>query len=100
MRDTEIHLPTGVTCQRVEQVIDEAIAQRGLQVTLRGSLKKYPGSIHWHLKNGRASGTLEITLWPERQRAWFTIQDGRVAPWLDGEIERLAELIRQRLGGG
>ena len=67
-------------------MIDQALAQVGLNTTLRDGLKKFPGCIHWHAKNGGQPGTLEITLWPQQQRAWFTIQDGRAAGWIDAKL--------------
>jgi dihydroxyacetone kinase-like protein len=35
-----------------------------LRVTLKGTLKKYPGCIHWHLKREGERGTLEMTWSP------------------------------------
>jgi hypothetical protein len=100
MRNIEICLPPEVDCGALERIIDEAIAQSGLRTVLRGSLKKFPGCIHWHVKQGGQSGTLEITLWPQQHRAWFTIQSGRAAPWIEAEIDRLADLLQDRLRGG
>lgn len=97
MRDVEIPLPSAAPLDRIAQVFDETIEQSGLLVTLRGTLKKFPGSTHWHLKRGRESGTLEVTLWPEQRRAWFTEQHGRVAPWIDAEIVRLGDEMRRVL---
>ena len=98
MRDIEIRLPPDVDCDELSRVIDEAIAQVGLSTTLRDRLKKFPGCIHWHAKNGRQSGTLEITLWPEKRRAWFTVQDGRTADWIDAKLKVIQEVICQQLG--
>ena len=99
MRDTEIPLPAKIDCEKLVPVIDEAIAERGLRVSLRDSLKKFPGCIHWHVKKGRTSGTLEITVWPEEHRAWFTVQSGRAADWLNDEMKQLGEMLHLRLGG-
>ena len=97
MQNIDIPLPTTLDNKTIETFIDAAIAQCGLGITLRDTLKKYPGSIHWHLKLGRKSGILEVTLWPEQHRAWFSVQSGRRAPWIADEISRLDELIRLRL---
>lgn len=99
LRDIEIPLPADLDCITFERIIEEAVAESGLQVSLRGSLKKFPGCIHWHLKKGRTPGTLEITWWPQQRRAWFTVQSGRTAPWITGEIARLGKMIRVRLRG-
>ncbi len=99
MREIELLLPTEVDDPAVERLIDEAIAQSGLQVSLRGTLKKYPGCVHWHVKSHGEPGTLEITFWPGQHRAWFAIQNGRRAAWIEGAIERLGELLQQRWNG-
>ena len=97
MENVAIPLPRHVEGDTVAQVIDDALAESGLTVTLRDSLKKYPGCVHWHAKNGRASGTLEITLWPQERRAWFTVQDGRKAPWIEEKLSSLSADLVQRL---
>lgn len=93
----EIHLPSNVSSDEIARVIDDAIGLANLRITLRDSLKKFPGCIHWHAKNGRESGTLEVTLWPQEHRAWFVIQSGRSAPWIDEKIKVMLELIVRRL---
>ena len=97
MRDSEIPLAPDVDCRVVEQAIDHAISAVRLTTTLRGSLKKYEGCIHRHVKNGRASGTLEVTLWPQELKAWFTIQKGRRAPWIEGKMKLVREAIQEHL---
>ena len=78
----------------IERSIDLAIAQSGLNVTLRASLRKFPGSVHWHVKRGKESGTLEITFWPQEHRAWFTIQAGRKGEWIEGALTSIMAAIR------
>jgi len=94
----EIPLTSPATCARIERSIDQAIADVGLNVTLRTSLRKFPGSVHWHVKHGRESGTLEITFWPLERRAWFTIQSGRRADWIEQQQNLLLQAIRRRIG--
>ena len=98
MRNIEILVPESARDGRVLRVIDLAVAQAGLTVTLRGSLKNFDGCTHWHAKLGRQRGTLEVTYWPHERRAWFTIQDGRVAPWIEGKMLELAAVIGKQLG--
>lgn len=69
--------------------VDRCFAEAGLQVTLRGSLGKYPGCTHWHLKRGRERGTLEFTLLADGSLAWFSIQGGRTGEWLEEAIAQL-----------
>ena len=75
------------------ELIDAAIARHGLITTMKGTLKSYPGSTHWHCKLGREKGTLEITLWPAKQRAWFKIQAGRRAPWIDEIVPKIKQTL-------
>jgi ribosomal protein S18 acetylase RimI-like enzyme len=82
----------------VERAIDTAIADIGLEIVLRGTLKKFPGCMHWHVKRGRNSGTLEITFWPLENRAWFSIQDRRKAEWIDEAMGGLMDAIHRRIG--
>jgi hypothetical protein len=97
LRTVEIRLPAYVDCGDVERAIDQALVDVGLHITLRGTLKKFPGCVHWHAKRGRERGTLEITLWPPMGRAWFTIQSGRTADWIDEKLQSLGATIQQRL---
>jgi hypothetical protein len=86
----EVEIPLASSSDRqFERSIDRAIVKAGLRVTLRGSLGKFPGSIHWHVKNGKKSGTLEITFWPQQHRAWFSIQDARRAEWIDDGLNEI-----------
>jgi hypothetical protein len=97
LQHIEIPLPPDIDLVVVERAIDALIADRGLQVALRGSLKKHPGCIHWHVKQAQMPGTLEITVWPAQHRAWFSVQRGRRAAWIDGEIARLQSSIKTHL---
>jgi hypothetical protein len=97
LRNIEIILPAVAGDAKVEQAIDQAVAEAGLAVTLRDTLKAFPGCIHWHVKNGRESGTLEITFWPQERRAWFSVQSGRAAAWIDEKMNVLGEAIQKRL---
>jgi hypothetical protein len=97
MREIQIPITHDADPRAIERAIDQAIADSGLNVTLRASLRKFPGCVHWHVKHACDAGTLEITFWPAGQRAWFTIQDGRRADWIDGQAPLLADAIRGRL---
>jgi hypothetical protein len=93
----KIPLPPNADCVAVATIIEESIADVGLTVTMLGSLKKFPGCVHWHVKQGREAGTLEITLWPREQKAWFSIQAGRAAAWIEEKRWQLAARIQERL---
>jgi hypothetical protein len=95
VREIEIPLALNADYRDVQQAIERAIGGCGLRVSLRCSLEKFPGCIHWHLKKGSEPGTLEITLWPKERRAWFTIQNGRRADWIEGKLNA----FRKAIGG-
>jgi hypothetical protein len=89
MREVEINLADINNVSRAIARVDAAIVESGLVVTSRGTLVSYPGCTHWHVKRGRETGTLEITVWPARKRAWFKVASNRAAGWIDGAIEEL-----------
>ena len=97
MIDVDIPLPVDVECSVVEKAIDETIPALGLTTTMRDTVKKYPGCVHWHVKYGRRPGTLELTLWPQQQRVWFSVQSGRTVPWIEGKMQAMHEAIQERL---
>src|SRR5687767_346735 len=74
--------------------VAEESARMGLTISNDGKLSSYPASRHWHLKNGRRAGTLEITLWPARNRLWVTYHANRVG---DGWVPESALLLAQAL---
>ena len=98
MQVVEIELPPRVNLSKVEKSIDETLAAVGLQVSLRGTLKKFPGCIHWHLKSPGMLGTLELTLWPQQHRAWISIQSGRAADWITETLPEIQKLLEAKDG--
>ena len=93
MREIELPLPSNHNRREAQRAIDAAARECRLTITLRGTLAKFPGCIHWHLKNGRERGTMEITFWPKERRAWFSIQSGRRAPWIVPMTGKLRESV-------
>jgi hypothetical protein len=66
-------------------------------VTLCGTLKQYPGCVHWHLKHGADKGTLEITLWRAQRRVWFKVSSNRSAKWIELTMNNLKACIESAL---
>jgi hypothetical protein len=97
--ETIIHVPERITPAKIGLIIDKAVIGFSLNVTMRGKLKSYPGSTHWHIKRGRERGTLEVTWWPKRRKLWIKIQAGRTAPWVDEIAPRFKREIELRLAG-
>ena len=97
MKEFELALPANIDPIIAEQVIEQCCAAQGLTQSLKGSLKKYPDSLHWHFKQERQRGTLEITLWPKAGQIRFKIQEGRQAPWIEEIVSTLPGRIAQEL---
>ena len=97
MQNIEIELPPRANLSKMEKTIDATLAGVGLQVPLRGTLKKFPGCTHWHAKNPGRSGTLELTLWPQQRRAWITIQSGRAAEWITEKLPEIQDALSRHL---
>jgi hypothetical protein len=93
LRHVEINLPPGQDPKVLVPAIERAFETCGVHVTLRGTLKQHPGCVHWHVKNGRETGTLEITYWPREHRAWFTIRPSRGAKWMDGKMKLIQRAL-------
>lgn|ERR1017187_5509185 len=97
MQNIEIELPRGAKLTKVKKTIDATLAAVGLQVSLRGTLKKFPGCMHWHARKAGQSGTLELTLWPQQHRVWMTIQSGRAAEWITEKLPEIQDALQQGL---
>jgi len=100
LRHIEINLPKGIDASAAERAIDAAIVAARLRVTLHTTLKKYTGCIHWHVKPAdlpSTAGTLEITLWPQKKRAWIALQDGRRADWIEEKMKAIDSALRAAL---
>src|SRR5262249_30603594 len=81
---------------RIARAVDSALKRSGLRIVSRGRLKTYPGSTHWHFRNGEQRGTLELTWWPAKRKLWFKVQAGRDAGWIDQAVRTLARSINRR----
>jgi hypothetical protein len=97
MQNFELELPRGPNPSNVEKTIDATLAAVGLQVSLRGTLKKFPCCMHWHAKSPGRSGTLELTLWPQQHRAWISIQSGRAAEWITEKLPEIQNALQRHL---
>lgn len=82
MRSTELDIP----CLPSSTDIEDAATRCGLTISMRTTLKQFPGCRHWHLTKPPARGTLEVTLWPQRRRLWLRVHERRAAPWIEDAI--------------
>lgn len=76
----EIDMDMKISGVKAENLIENLIKSEGLKVNLKGTLSKYPDSVHWHIKNDKHKGTLEITLW--KNHILLKVQEGRKADWI------------------
>ena len=97
MIEVELQLPDNLTSEAVVGVVEQSCASHDLICSLKGTLIRYPESVHWHFKHGKGKGILEITWWESGPRLWFKVADGRTAAWIDESLPRLKEEIEKSL---
>jgi hypothetical protein len=93
MTEWEVPVEDWSRPEALEEAVDAACANLGLNATRKGSLAAYRGSVHWHWKRGKERGVLEVTLWPPGRRLWISVQAGRAAPWTSEAADRLQKLL-------
>ena len=79
MLEVELQIPDSTESEAVLRIVEQVCASNELTCSLKGTLVSYPGSIHWHFKQGKQKGTLEITWWESEQRLWFKVASGRTS---------------------
>ncbi|MDZ4717590.1 MAG: hypothetical protein SH847_03905 [Roseiflexaceae bacterium] len=92
-----IVLPSRASTAMVTETKEAVLIDANLCITMKSTLKQYPGCIHWHIQSGRNSGTLELTFWPHARQVWFSIQHGRRAPWIDTLLPELQQMLQEQL---
>jgi len=99
MQEYEFQVPSSAELAVVDSAIEAACIAEGLQLGMKGSLARFPGSIHWHFKKPGERGTLEITSVPQANRVWAQVQSGRRADWIEPCLtqirHRFAESLKQ-----
>ena len=99
MTELEILWPDNASVTDVVTAIETCCRAYTLTQTLKGTLAKYSGCVHWHFKQGKAKGVgtpkgvLEITLWPNQHRLWFGVHENRKAEWIDDAMTHLKTAI-------
>jgi hypothetical protein len=82
MEEIEVAVSLVGSEEQFVALIETAADRYGLQIRMKGTFRTYPGSEHWHFQKPGQRGTLEVTLWPRRNRVWFSVQSGRRAAWI------------------
>lgn len=93
----EIDLPRNIPLANAARAIEEACEAEDLRIASRGTLPAHPGSIHWHYKKGREAGALDITLLNRERRILLSVAEKRIAPWSEPTLERISEILINRL---
>ena len=83
----------------VVREIEEVISDFQLVISLKTTLSTMQGSTHYHLKQGRASGVLEVTYWPQENRLFVEIHGNRLSEWNKHIILPFSEALAQRFAG-
>jgi hypothetical protein len=97
MEQIEVHIdPAGIDEQLIP-LLEGAIAHFGLQIRKKGILRTYPGSQHWHIFKPGERGTLEVTIWPEGKRVWFSVQSRRRAEWIEEIVPQLKAWVEGQM---
>jgi hypothetical protein len=86
-----------VSLPDLAETVEECCARAGLRASMKGDLKSYPGSIHWHFQRPGHRGTLEATLWPMKRRLWLSIHSGRTGEWTSAAAVDLRAALEERV---
>lgn len=97
MIEIELSIPDGLNTKTAVRIVEDVCAANGLTCALKGTLASYPNSIHWHVKQGKQKGTLEITWWEREHRLWFKVARGRTNQWISESIPILKEQLEKAL---
>ena len=97
MEELEVVVDPVGSEEQLAALIEEAAAHYGLRLRMKGTLRTYPGSEHWHFQKPGERGTLEVTLWPAGKRVWFSVQAGRRAAWIAEMIPPMKTWIEGQL---
>ena len=97
MEETEFAIPAAADLSGAAATIEAVCAECGLAIAMKSTLRSFPGSIHWHYKNGRGKGTLELTLLAVERRIWATVHTNRGGPWIETTLPKVRREIEKRL---
>ncbi|HEY2981375.1 MAG TPA: hypothetical protein VGJ22_09365 [Anaerolineales bacterium] len=93
MLEVEITIPPHLKPASVPDAVERVCADFGLERVSLGTLASYPGCVHWHYKQGKQGGTLEITWW--EPRLWIKVAAGRSADWIMECIPQIKRAIEE-----
>jgi len=85
----EVELPVEGDLDWVEGAVERTCRSLGLQLKARKSLRRYPGSTHWHFKKEEERGTLEVTFLEKERRLWLSVHSNRTGTWTTAAMRDL-----------
>lgn len=91
----DIEIPSEIAPSAAVRIVETCLAAENLIIVFKGTLKKYPGSVHWHVKRTSQRRTLELTLW--QGRLWSKVNAGRTGDWIEATIAKLLQNFEQTL---
>ena len=98
MVEVELQISDRADTDTLVRLVEQICTGNRLTCTLKGTLAKYPGSIHWHFKKDDQKGIVEITWWETAGRLWFKLAGNRRGDWIEDSIPVLKEQIEKLLG--
>jgi hypothetical protein len=93
MRTISLQLTAPFTPKQMRARVEQAVTGAGLRIKSAGTLAKYRGCLHWHLIKPPATGTLELTYWPQTRQLWVAIHTNRQAAWIEPVLPVLIESL-------
>jgi hypothetical protein len=97
MQEFEFRIPPSVRWSGLDALVESTCIAEGLEVSMKGRLASFPGSVHWHFKRPGERGVLEITSYPRTRRLWASIQAGRRADWIEPCLTKIKTEIENCL---
>ncbi|MEM9709027.1 MAG: hypothetical protein AAF871_09555 [Pseudomonadota bacterium] len=102
MTNLDIVLPDTLNIRLVPTVVEEVCASANLHETMKSTLKKFPGCVHWHFKKEGEKGILEVTWWPREDaaqlsRLWLSVHGNRTADWIQQIKPQIKTMIEVSL---
>jgi hypothetical protein len=98
MKEIPCQIETWGDVDRMSRAVESVMSSAGLRQMLKGTLRSYPGCVHWHFGKDGATGTLEVTVWPAQRRVWMSVQARRSAGWIENCISQLRVALERELG--
>ncbi len=78
-----------------ESSLEKLFTAMGLTITMQGVLKSIAANRHWHLKNGKQKGVLEVTLMHETGEVLLSVHDNRRGGWEKEMIDVISAKLQQ-----